>query len=55
MTIFTLSVICAVWIPFGDHNAPALYVVAFGMGVGTGSFVPLAGSYALRALMYPLD
>ncbi|TPX07019.1 uncharacterized protein E0L32_011087 [Thyridium curvatum] len=44
MTIFTLSVICAVWIPFGDHNAPALYVVAFGMGVGTGSFVPLAGS-----------
>ncbi|KAI0475144.1 major facilitator superfamily domain-containing protein [Xylariaceae sp. FL0804] len=44
MIAFTMAVMFGVWIPAGDRSAAALYTVAFLMGVGTGSFTPLAAS-----------
>jgi hypothetical protein len=38
-----LLVILAVWLPAGAQSVVALSVVVAFMGVGTGSFVPLAG------------
>ena len=43
MNIFTLLVVAALWLPLGDQSAMALFFVVAFMGVGTGSFVPLAG------------
>lgn len=43
MTALTILTVFVIWVPFGDHTVVALYIVAFFMGVGTGSFVPLAG------------
>ena len=43
MTALTVLTVFVVWVPFGDYSAATLYLVAFFMGVGTGSFVPLAG------------
>ncbi|KIH95128.1 hypothetical protein SPBR_03428 [Sporothrix brasiliensis 5110] len=48
MTALTILTIFVVWVPFGDHSTAALYLVAFFMGVGTGSFVPLAATCISR-------
>ncbi|KAI1342633.1 major facilitator superfamily domain-containing protein [Xylariaceae sp. FL0016] len=44
MMLFTTVVMFGVWIPSGDSSAVALYAVAFLVGLGTGSFTPLAAS-----------
>ncbi len=54
MTVLTLLTIFVVWIPFGSSNIAALYVVAFFMGIGTGSFVPLGGMYTNAIPICPL-
>ena len=45
MAFLTLLTMFLIWIPFGSRQASALYVAAFFMGIGTGSFVPLSGSF----------
>ncbi|KAK1768327.1 MFS general substrate transporter [Phialemonium atrogriseum] len=44
MNTFTLLVVAALWLPLGDQSAVALFFVVAFMGVGTGSFVPLAAT-----------
>jgi hypothetical protein len=51
MIIFTITVMLAIWVPAGDRSDAALYVVAFLLGIGTGSYTPLIG-LRYTALMY---